>query len=78
MLKITPRKMIKCCIYMADDPYYQKTYLIISVALFEALYTIMYISKYVILLKIIIGTCLHIKINIPCHIRINHVIYHQI
>lgn len=23
MLKITPRKMIKCCIYMADDPYYQ-------------------------------------------------------
>lgn len=51
MLKIAPRKMIKCCIYMADDPYYQKTYLIISVALFEALYTIMYISKYVILFK---------------------------
>lgn len=31
MLKITPRKMIKCCIYMADDPYYQKTYLCCTV-----------------------------------------------
>lgn len=43
MLKITPRKMIKCCIYMADDPYYQLIITLeniyISVALFKALYT---------------------------------------